>query len=65
MGTEILAVPEELLQEVVTVIRTGLCSAQVSDRCANVLHGWSREMEDYLDRNKTDKKASEEANATL
>lgn len=50
MASEILAVPEERLAEVVAVIRAGLKAATVSPETDRNLTKWCNEEEAYLKR---------------
>lgn len=49
MSSEILAVPEENLREVIAVIREGLKSVKVSRDTKYNLTNWCNEEEEYLD----------------
>lgn len=48
MASEILAVPEEYLEEVIKVIRTGLKHTKVSRSVKSNLTKWCNEEEQYL-----------------
>ena len=48
MVSEILAVPEDNLQEVINVIREGLKNCKVSKDTKEHLEKWCKEEEEYL-----------------
>lgn len=48
MASEVLAVPEEYLQEVINVIRAGLKTTKVSGDTKYNLKKWCNEEEEYL-----------------
>lgn len=48
MGSEILAVPEDYLEEVISVIRAGLNEVSVSEDVRYNLTKWCNEEEEYL-----------------
>ena len=50
MAKEILAVPEEHLEEVILVLRTGLKTAKVSKEVHERLSRWCDEEEKYIER---------------
>lgn len=54
MASEIMAVPEEILDEVIQVIRIGLARADVSERTKDMLREWCEAEQDYLDGMKED-----------
>lgn len=48
MASEILAVPEDCLLEVIKVIRAGLRRVEVSDEVRKQLTTWCDEEEEYI-----------------
>lgn len=62
MAKEILAVPEEYLQEVINVIRAGLKVTKVSSSTKHNLKKWCDEEEEYL--NEENEEDEEEKNET-
>lgn len=56
MAKEILAVPEEYLQEVINVIRAGLKVTKVSGDVKYNLKKWCNEEEEYLKENNEEDK---------
>jgi len=52
MTTEILTVPEEKLEEVINVIRTGLNKSpvRISRETREALTKWCSEMQEYVDK---------------
>jgi hypothetical protein len=48
MGMEIMTIPEELLDEVVEVLRAGLDQVDVSEECLELLEEWILQTEEYL-----------------
>jgi hypothetical protein len=49
MAKEILAIPEEYLEEVITIIRTGLKnSKKLTPQVKKQLEKWCKEEEEYL-----------------
>jgi hypothetical protein len=49
MATEILAVPEEDLREVIAILREGMLSHPTSDHIGEYLNEWCDSEEAYLD----------------
>lgn len=50
MASEILAVPEECLVEVVKVIRAGIIASSLSEEVKEQLTKWCDEEEEYINR---------------
>lgn len=56
MASEVLAVPEEYLQEVINVIRAGLKTTKVSGDTKHNLKKWCDEEEAYLNEGDEEEK---------
>lgn len=54
MGKEILAIPEEHLEETILVIRTGLLHSDVKKEVYERLMDWCKSMKEHLEALKKD-----------
>lgn len=53
MGSEILAVPEERVLEVIKVLRAGLHQVEVSEDTRDGIESWCKECEEYYAKGHT------------